>query len=356
MTVGRLLFVDDDSHVLGALRRIFEAEGYVVVTAEGGAKGLEALRVGEFQVIGSDYRMPEMDGAEFLHRARQIAPQSVRILISAVHDFGSAMEALNRGAIQRLVSKPWDADELIHIVAEATQTYLLTRRYQEVTALLHARNAELEALNRRLEQRVLEETSGVLEVLITALDRHCGEASHSRQAATLALLLGRRLGLSGAELTALEQGSLVHDIGKLGLSPILLTREKLAPDEWRELQRHPEIGSELLAPIPSLARARALVLQHHERWDGKGYPFGLAGEKIERGARIFQVAEAWHAMVGSRAYRPARSPEEARAEIERCSGTQFDPRIVAEFLSLTPADLQRFSPGDFECGHPASKV
>ncbi len=340
MTVGRLLFVDDDSHVLEALRRIFEAEGYEVVTADGGAKGLEALRAAEFQVIGSDYKMPQMDGAEFLHHARAVAPQSVRILISAVDDFASAMEAVNRGAIQRLVGKPWDSDELIHIVAEATQTYHLTRRYQEVTALLHARNAELESLNRRLEQRVLEETSGVLEVLITALDRHCGEASHSRQAATLALLLGRRLGLTESELTALEQGSLLHDIGKLGLPPVLLTRGQLAADDWRELQRHPEIGYELLAPIPSLAKARALVLQHHERWDGKGYPSGLAGEQIDRGARIFQVAEAWHAMVSPRAYRPARSPEEARGEIERGSGTQFDPRIVAGFLSLTPAELQ----------------
>lgn len=340
MIAGRLLFVDDDPQVLRALRRIFEAEGYEVVTAREGAKGLEALGAGEFQVIGSDYRMPEMNGAEFLHRAREVSPQSVRILISAVHDFATAMEAVNRGAIQRLITKPWDPDELIHVVAEAAQSYQLTRRYQEVLALLHARNAELEALNRRLEQRVLEQTTGVLEVLVTALDRHCGEAAHSRQAASLALLLGRRLGLTESELTVLEQGSLLHDIGKLGLPPLLLTRQELAPDEWRELQRHPEIGHQLLAPIPSLARARILVLQHHERWDGKGYPLGIAGEQIDRGARIFHVAEAWHAMTSPRVYRPARSEAEARGEIARCSGTQFDPRVVAELLSLPAGELQ----------------
>jgi response regulator RpfG family c-di-GMP phosphodiesterase len=339
MTTGRLLFVDDDPQVLRALCRMFEAEGYEVVTAPDGSKGLDAVRAGEFQVIGSDYKMPEMNGAEFLQHAREISPQSVRILISAVHDFGSAMEAINRGAIQRVITKPWDADELIHVVAEATQAYQLTRRYQEVLALLHARNAELEALNRSLEQRVAEQTTGVLDVLVTALDQHSDEATHSRATATLAVLLGRHLGLTQDELTVLEQGSLLHDIGKLGLRPLLLTRQELTPDEWRELQSHPEIGYRLLAPIPSLAKARELVLQHHERWDGNGYPRGLAGGQIDRGARIFHVAEAWHAMISPRFYRPARSVADARAEIERCSGTQFDPRMVAEFLSLSPAEL-----------------
>lgn len=339
MTAGRLLFVDDEAQVLRALRRIFEAEGYEVVTVPDGARGLEALGAGEFEVIGCDYKMPGMNGAEFLHHARELSPQSVRILISAVHDFAAAMEAVNRGAIQRLITKPWDADELIHVVSEATQTYHLTRRYQEVLALLHARNADLEALNRRLEQRVVDQTTGFLEVLIAALDEHCGEAAHSRQTATLGLLLGRRLGLTQAELTALEQGSLLHDIGKLGLPALLLTGQQLAPDQWRELQRHPEIGYRLLAPIPSLARARELVLQHHERWDGKGYPRGLAGEQIDLKARIFHVAEAWNAMISSRGYRPARSALEARAEIERCSGTQFDPQIAAGFLSLPAASL-----------------
>lgn len=346
MTAGRLLFVDDDAQVLRALRRIFEAEGYEVVTVREGAKGLEALRAGEFQVIGCDYKMPGMNGVEFLHHARELSPQSVRILISAVHDFATAMEAVNRGAIQRLITKPWDADELIHVVTEATQTYHLTRRYQEVLALLHARNADLEALNRRLEQRVVDQTTGVLEVLVAALDQHCDEAAHSRHTATLAVLLGRRLGLTQGELTALEQGSLVHDIGKLGLPAVLLTRQDLAPEEWRELEHHPEIGYRLLEPLPSLAKARELVLQHHERWDGKGYPRGLAGEQIDLKARIFHVAEAWHAMISPRIYRPARSALEARAEIERCSGTQFDPRIAAELLSLPGADLQTAVPAD----------
>jgi response regulator RpfG family c-di-GMP phosphodiesterase len=340
MTVGRLLFVDDDAQVLRVLQRIFEAEGYEVVTALDGAHGLEALRAGEFQVIGCDYMMPGMNGAEFLQHARDLSPQSVRILISAVHDFATAIEAVNRGAIQRLITKPWDADELIHLVNEATQTCHLSRRYQEVLALLHARNAGLEALNRRLEQRVLDQATGFLEVLITALDQHCGEALHSRRSATLAVLLGRRLGLTQDELVVLEQGSLLHDIGKLGLPPVLLTRGELTPEERRELERHPELGYRLLAPIASFAKARELVLQHHERWDGKGYPRGLAGEHIDVNARIFHVAEAWHAMISPRAYRAARSAPEARAEIERCSGTQFDPRIAAEFVSLPATDLQ----------------
>src|SRR5207253_5891579 len=152
--MDRLLFVDDEPFVLKALKRTFALEGFEVVTAERPADALEMLQENsDFVVIGSDYRMPEMNGAEFLQRARELAPQSYRLLISAVEELHAAVDAINRGEIYRFVPKPWDRDDLLHIVRGAVDDYHLRRNYQEMTALLHAKNAELSGLNKSLEDR-----------------------------------------------------------------------------------------------------------------------------------------------------------------------------------------------------------
>ena len=153
--MDRLLFVDDEPFVLRALKRTFELEGFEVVTAQKPADAVDLLRNGgEFVVIGSDYRMPDMNGAEFLQRARELSPKSYRLLISAVEEFHAAVDSINRGEIYRFVPKPWDRDDLLAIVRAAVEDYHLRRNYQEMTALLHNKNAELSALNKCLEDRV----------------------------------------------------------------------------------------------------------------------------------------------------------------------------------------------------------
>jgi DNA-binding NtrC family response regulator len=149
--MDRLLFVDDEPFVLRALKRTFELEGFEVVTAQKPADAVELLRSGQqFVVIGSDYRMPDMNGAEFLQHARELAPQSYRLLISAVEEFHAAVDSINRGEIYRFIPKPWDTEDLLSIVRAAVEDYHLRRNYQEMTALLHAKNAELSALNKTL--------------------------------------------------------------------------------------------------------------------------------------------------------------------------------------------------------------
>src|SRR5438309_5710801 len=184
--MDRLLFVDDEPFVLRALKRTFELEGFEVVTALKAADALELLRSGgggQFVVIGSDYRMPEMNGAEFLQRARELAPQSYRLLISAVEEFHAAVDAINRGEIYRFVPKPWDRDDLLHIVRGAVDDFHLRRKFQEMTALLHSKNAELSSMNKTLEQRVADRTHDLLEALVTALDQRGAESVHSRRLA-----------------------------------------------------------------------------------------------------------------------------------------------------------------------------
>src|SRR6266849_3794078 len=286
--MDRLLFVDDEPFVLRALKRTFELEGFQVVTAHRPADALELLQKDPgFVVIGSDYRMPEMNGAEFLQRARDLAPQSYRLLISAVEEFHAAVDSINRGEIYRFVPKPWDRDDLLAIVRGAVDDYHLRRNYREMTALLHGKNAELTALNQNLEQKVVERTQDLIEALVTALDRRGAEAVHSRKAAAYCLRLGRELSLPDAELAILEQGALIHDVGKIAIpDSILLKKGPLAPDEWAEMKRHPELGYRMLANIPFLEQARRLVLTHHERFDGKGYPLGLSGAQIPLSARL----------------------------------------------------------------------
>src|SRR5205814_4448981 len=272
--MDRLLFVDDEPLVLRALKRTFELERFEVVTAQKPAEAVEMLRSGQqFVVIGSDYRMPEMNGAESLQHGRELSPRSYRLLISAVEEFHAAVDSINRGEIYRFVPKPWDTEDLLAIVRAAVEDYHLRRNYQEMTALLHAKNAELSALNKTLEDRVGERTRDLLEALVTAVDQRCAEAVHSRKVAAFCLRLGREMKLTGADLAVLRQGALIHDLGKIAVpDAILLKGRDLSPDEWAQLQRHPELGYRMLANVPSLEGARRLVLTHHERYDGTGYP------------------------------------------------------------------------------------
>jgi response regulator RpfG family c-di-GMP phosphodiesterase len=334
--MDRLLFVDDEPFVLKALKRTFELEGYEVVTASRPAEALEILGAGhQFVVIGSDYRMPEMDGAQFLQQAREVAPQSYRLLISAVEEFQAAVDAVNRGEIFRFIPKPWNHADLLHIVRSAVEEYHLRRNYQEMTTLLHSKNAALESLNLSLERRVHERTRNLIDGLVAALDQRGSEKTHSRKVAAWSLRLGEEMGLDKEALATVEQAALIHDVGKIGIPDgILGKRAPLTPEEWEQMKRHPELGYRLLAGIPYLEQARKIVIQHHERWDGKGYPFGFRGEEIHPGARILHVAEAYEAITNPRAFRDPRSPRTARTEILRCAGTQFDPSVAEAFAAI----------------------
>ena len=340
--MDRLLFVDDEPFVLRALKRTFELEGFAVVTAQRPADALDLLQKDAgFVVIGSDYRMPEMNGAEFLQRARELSPHSYRLLISAVEEFHAAVDSINRGEIYRFVPKPWDRDDLLAIVRGAVDDYHLRRNYQEMTALLHSKNAELSALNQNLEQRVVDRTHDLMEALVTALDGRGAEAVHSRKVAAFCVRLGRELSLPEAELTVLEQAALIHDVGKISIpDSILLKGGQLTPEEWAQMKRHPELGYRMLANIPFLEQARRLVLTHHERFDGKGYPLGLSGDQLPLASRILHVCEAYESMTAGRSFRAARPPAEVREELARCAGTQFDPEVVSAFVRVPATEWE----------------
>jgi putative nucleotidyltransferase with HDIG domain len=187
-----------------------------------------------------------------------------------------------------------------------------------------------------------ERTEAYEETLVgwaRALDLRDHEtAGHAVRVTHLAEALGRRSGLDEERLMYLRWGALLHDIGKIGIPDAVLNKPgRLNDEEWAMMRRHPEVAGELLRPISFLAPALDVPTCHHERWDGSGYPSGLAGEAIPRAARIFAVVDVWDALLSDRPYRPAWTRDAARAHLEREAGRLFDPAVVSAFLAMIEA-------------------
>jgi putative nucleotidyltransferase with HDIG domain len=336
-----VLFVDDDELMLQTFTRTLQDRGLVVSTAASVDEALELLGREEFGVVLSDYQMPDRNGIDLLEEIKQRYPDTVRILVSGKGDFEIAIEVINRVGLYNFIIKPWDPAELFATVSRAVDHYELTVRNRSLTAELAGKVKELGELNASLEREVYDRTSAFLFGLINALDlRDTETQSHSRRVALYAARLGRELELDGDALLAVERGALLHDIGKIGVSDtILLKPGKLTEREWEEMRRHAEYGYRIIEPIRFLGDARRVVREHHERWDGAGYPRGKAGEEICIGARMFAVIDTYDAMTSDRPYRKALSHTAAAAEIERNAGTQFDPAVAAAWLGIPEEEL-----------------
>jgi putative nucleotidyltransferase with HDIG domain len=287
--------------------------------------------------------MPGMDGIAFLKSARARLPGAARILCTAAEDFKVALNAVNSGEVYRIIAKPWHQQELVAAVAQAAEAARLRRENERLTAEVQRHNDRLRESNLRLEENVRERTQALLEGLIAALDYRDAETQwHSRRVSLYAKRLAQQLGVDGADLQTIEHGALLHDIGKIGVRDrVLLKPGPLDASEWNEMKRHPELGWALLQRVEYLRPASLVVLQHQEKWDGTGYPFGLAGDAIVIGARVFHVVDALDAITSDRPYRKARGYPDARAEIVRCRGAQFDPRVVDAFLEIAGDEWDR---------------
>ena len=342
--IERLLVVDDEAPILHALQRTFEAAGYQVTACADPAEALERLRDKPYQVLSADYMMPGMTGAEFLARAKALQPETVRILLTAAHDFSAAVDAVNNGEIFRILAKPWNRVELLGTVRQAFDTYALRERNRQLTAIVQSQNAELATMNKGLEALVEQRTTNLLDGMVAVLDYRDTETQwHSRRVSRFTRRIAEQLGVNDAYmLRTIEMGALLHDIGKIGVrDAVLLKPGPLDTDEWTEMREHPRLGWALLQRIEFLRDASVIVLQHQERYDGNGYPAALRGEEIVLGARLFAVADTYDAITSDRPYRKAQSHDAAVAEMQRVSGTQLDPQGVDAFCALPEAEWQR---------------
>ncbi len=342
--VERLLVVDDEAPILHALQRTFEAAGYEVIACADPAEALDRLREKPFQVLSADYMMPGMTGAEFLAQAKALQPETIRILLTAAHDFSAAVDAVNNGEIFRILAKPWNRVELLGTVRQAFDTYSLREKNRQLTAIVQSQNAELAALNKGLERLVEERTTNLLDGMVAVLDYRDTETQwHSRRVSRFTRRIAEQLGIQDAnELRTIEMGALLHDIGKIGVrDAVLLKPGPLDQDEWHEMREHPHLGWALLQRIEFLRDASVIVLQHQERYDGRGYPTGLKGEQIVLGARLFAVADTYDAITNDRPYRKAQPHAAALTEMQRVAGTQLDPQGVQAFCSIPEEEWLR---------------
>ena len=335
---ARILITDDQPEIRAVLFDLL-SERYECVTAGSAEEGLARLRGGEFSVVITDIMMEGMTGLEMIPHLRAVAPDTVVVMISGANNIETAIEAMRAGAFD-YVMKPFELKHVEAAVRRALEHYALRaakRRYESyLTEMVEHRTAEL---NRALTS--LEDSyRATLKALTSSLETRDSEThGHSERVVSFSLRLGREMGLGRDELRSLEFGSLLHDIGKIGVPDAILRKPAaLTDEEWKRMRVHPLLGRQILEGIEFLEGAARVVAEHHEKWDGSGYPRGLRGEEIDLNARIFAVADAFDAMTSDRVYRAGRSYEEAAAELDAFAGSQFDPQVVAAFHRVAPSE------------------
>lgn len=335
---SRILIVDDEPEITEILSDLL-SERHDCSTANSAEVALELLAQNEFQLVVSDITMPGMSGLEMLPRAKSVSPNTVVVMISGMQTVESAIGALRLGGFDYLM-KPFDLRQVEAVVKRALEHYELIvakQRYENhLEELVEQRTAELDQALNSLEDAY----RSTLKALTAALETRDSEThGHSERVVTYSLRLGREYGLNPERMKSLEFGSLLHDIGKIGVPDLILRKPaKLTDEEWVTMREHPLHGQQILRGIEFLEGPARVVAQHHEKWDGSGYPLGLQREEIDLCARIFAVADAFDAITSDRVYRSGKTYQQAADELDEWSDRQFDPKVVAAFHRVPPQD------------------
>jgi putative two-component system response regulator len=325
---GAVLVVDDHPEIRSTLQRFLERLGHRVDTAASVPEALERLSVGAYDVVITDLQMPGPSGLDLLSEVRARAPGTRTILMSGRAQAADAAVAIERG-IDRLLLKPFDLQDLRAGVEKA----LAEKRAQEKVA----RDREtFEALVRQRENESKLWILRAARALASAVEaKDAYTRGHTARVTAYALAIAERIG--GIDVSSFRLAGDLHDVGKIGVPDAVLNKpERLTEEEFALVRKHPETGARILEPLIDDPLVIGVVRWHHERWDGSGYPDGLAGERIPLPARVLAVADTLDAMTSSRAYRTGLPWEVAVAEIERCAGSQFDPRVVRAFGDILP--------------------
>lgn len=320
-----ILIVDDEYAGRETLQSVLEGEGYQLEMAENGPQAIEKAKKLLPDVILLDVMMPGMTGFEVCQRIRsdpEIAEIPI-IVLTALDDRESLLTALKAGA-DDFVSKPFDRYELRARLLGITRLNRYQKLIQERTKLQEA-NAQL-----------LSAYEATIEGWSLALDLRDRETEgHSQRVTRLTADLARASGMNEEEIMHLRRGALLHDMGKIGIPDAILHKPAaLTEEEWVIMRRHPQLAYDMLRSVEYLRPALEIPLNHHEKWDGTGYPRGLRGEAIPLMARLFAVVDVWDALTSDRPYRKAWSEEEARTYIREQSGKHFDPQVVELFFKV----------------------
>jgi response regulator RpfG family c-di-GMP phosphodiesterase len=359
-TTPKVLVVDDEHAIAELVARHLGSQGYETHPVFDGEEAIRALAAGRFDLVISDIRMPGRNGLEVLEAARAKDGTLPVIMLTSVSNVDTAVHAMRNGAADYIL-KPFNLEALdiaVERAIERRELLLTDQRYHAEMEL--AVEEKTRALRLALSE-VQITFNATVEAMVSSIEaRDCETQHHCRRAREYTLMLAHRVGVHGRALRDIGWGSLLHDVGKIGVrDDILLKRGELTPGEWEEMRKHPLIGFRILSPITFLGGAAQIVLHHHERFDGTGYPYGKLRDEIPIGARIFAVADAIETITSRRSYKEALPFEAAEREILRCSGAHFDPQIVEAFRSI-PAihwlSVRKKFLADERAAEPATEV
>lgn len=347
-----VLFIDDEANILRALERLLRHESIRVVTATSAVEALELLDRSEIQLVVSDQRMPEMNGVDLLARVRERHPEIIRMMLTGFTEMNVAVEAINRGEIFRLITKPWNDDELKATLRQAFDHFDMKAEIKRLNHVTREQNFKLQDMNKNLEAKVRERTKQLgqknldlrkgyiqtIRALAEAIDaKDAYTRGHSERVAVYSSRIARELNLDKEMIERVYFSGLLHDVGKIGIPDAIISKPaRLNEEEYNEIQRHPEIGAKILEPVEFLSSIVPCVRHHHEWFDGsdRGYPDRLAGNKIPLPSRVILVADTVEAMTSDRPYRKGLPLNVVIDELAKYSGRQFDPTVVDAFMRL----------------------
>ena len=315
-----ILAVDDEQNNLSLVYRTLRND-YNILMASSGEEALELVEQygNEISLIVSDQKMPIMEGTELFMRISEQYPDIIKVLLTGYSNVDILVEAINECHLFQYILKPFEPEQLCMVVDNGIKKHELATTKTQILMDLS-----------ELFYKTIKSIAHALD----AKDQYTH--GHSLRVTLYSLALAKKLNLPDSLLEEIETTGLLHDIGKIAIpEKILLKPGKLTDEEFEIIKKHPELGEHLINGIGKLKLISNWLKYHHERYDGKGYPEGLKGEDIPISSRIIAIADTYDAMTSTRSYRPALSHEEAISEIERCSGTQFDPKLAEIFVSIS---------------------
>ncbi len=350
-----VLFVDDEENILKALQRLTMDEEFTTEIALSGAEALDLLPTLEHvALIVSDQRMPGMNGAEFLERSREVAPDAIRMLLTGYSDISAAADAINKGGASRYLNKPWNDDDLLQTLRAAVETWQLAYENRQLHEIIRQQNEELKEWNANLKDRVLQQTTAIRkkaddlnEAVIHLKQNYNGMISafsslielrgqrmqqHARNVAELASNAAREFGLMPEEIETIRIAALLHDIGEIGIPDAVLEKpmEYMTPADLQLYSQHPVRAQMAIDGIADLRPAGVLIRHHHENFNGSGFPDQLKGEQIPIGARILAYADQLDRTVAS----AGDNAEQALARIELGLEIKLDPALQRVFRKV----------------------
>lgn len=328
--MNKILLIDDDPDICQALSRFLVSRGFDVSTAESGASAIGLILSEKFDLAVCDVSMPGMDGIQTVRRLRESDPDLAVLMLTGVNDARLAVDSVAVGAMDYLI-KPVSLTTLLAAVEQALHKRGLLVGQRRIERIIREevaeRTAELEADRRNLRAM----TVTMVDALITAMEtKDVHLRGHSQRVAAMAAAVAEHLQLPLGVVEQVRIAGRLHDVGTIGLREAVLNKPgALTEAERRHVQEHVGIGVDILAPLKHLALAVTYVQDHHEQWDGRGYPRGLAGERISIGGRILAACDTYDALTSSRAYQTPVDPPAALAVIAGLAGTSLDPACCA---------------------------